>query len=192
MKARRLPVIAGLIIAMSLLFSGTSMASDALYIANVNGNSGDTGIECYVSATNNNPVEGYSLSIEYPNTSVFLISVDFLNTDVSDLLSGADPDFAGIEIDSVNGQMTAGVILSFGSISQSPASLPSSPSIPQTLLRMVFSINNDALPESLPITFTNGLGDPQIENLLSSGGFSIAPDLNSGLITINNQHTFWF
>lgn len=160
MKARRLPVIAGLIIAMSLLFSGTSMASDNLFIANVNGNAGEAGIECYISATNDNPIEGFSLSIEYPNSSVFLTAVDFLNTDVKELLSGADPDFAGIEIDPVTGQMTAGVILSFGSISQSPASLPSSSNIPQTILRMVFSINNDSLPESLPIEFKNGLGDP--------------------------------
>ena len=192
MKARRLPVIAGLIIAMSLLFSGTSMASDNLFIANVNGNAGEAGIECYISATNDNPIEGFSLSIEYPNSSVFLTTVDFLNTDVKELLAGADPDFAGIEIDPVTGQMTAGVILSFGSISQSPASLPSSSNIPQTILRMVFSINNDSLPESLPIEFKNGLGDPQIQNLLSSGGFSIVPELDSGIITINNQHTFWF
>ncbi len=167
-------------------------AENSLNISNVNANAGESGVHCFVSATNDSPVEGFSLAIQYPIPDLALTNADFTDTAVSALLSGNQPDFAGITIDSSAGTLTAGVIFGYGSVGQAPPALSISPSIPQSLMRLTFSVNGDSLPGSLPLQLVNGLGNPGIDNLLSSGGFSVEPTLNDGVFTINNQHILSF
>ena len=167
-------------------------AENSLNISNVSGNAGESGIHCFISATHDEPVEGFSLSVQYPIPDLVLTGADFTDTAVSDLLAGNQPDFAGIQIDSNNGTMTAGVIFGYGSVGQAPPALEASPAIPQTLMRLTFSVSSEALPGTLPLQLVDGLGDPGIENLLSSGGFTVIPNLNNGTFTVNNQHILSF
>ena len=167
-------------------------AENSLNIAHVSGNAGESGIHCFVSATHDEPVEGFSLGVQYPIPDLVLTGADFTDTDVMTLLSGNQPDFAGIQIDSASGTMTAGVIFGYGSLGQAPPALDASPAIPQTLMRLTFSVNNEALPATLPLQLVDGMGDPGIDNLLSSGGFSVIPTLNDGSFTVNNQHILSF
>ena len=167
-------------------------ADNTLNISNANANAGESGVECFISATNDSPIEGFSIAIQYPIPELFLTSADFTGTAVSDLLSGNQPDFAGIEIDSNSGTLTAGVIFGYGSVGQAPPALSASPSIPQTLIRLTFSVNSETLPGTLPLQFVDGLGEPGIDNLLSSGGFTLNPTLHDGEFTVNNQHIFSF
>ena len=167
-------------------------AEDSLNLSHVNANSGASGIHCFVSSTHDSPIEGFSLGLQYPIPDLILTGADFTDTDVSALLSGNQPDFAGIQIDSSNGTMTAGVIFGYGSLGQAPPALDESPAIPQTLMRLTFSVSNESLPGTLPLQLVNGLGDPGVDNLLSSGGFSVIPTLNDGSFTVNNQHILSF
>lgn len=171
---------------------GSVKAEDSLNLTHVNSNAGASGIHCFVSSTHNSPIEGFSLGIQYPIPDLILTGADFTDTDVSELLSGSQPDFAGIQIDSTNGTMTAGVIFGYGSIGQAPPALEASPSIPKTLMRLTFSVSNETLPGTFPLQLVDGLGDPEVNNLLSSGGFTLIPTLNDGSFTVNNQHILSF
>jgi len=84
------------------------------------------------------------------------------------------------------------VIFGYGDLTNPPVTLPASPVDLHQLLRMEFTVDSDSLPGVAPIQFVNGLGDPPVDNILSSGGFSLIPDLVDGSITVNNLHRFHF
>lgn len=167
-------------------------AADVLSIDNAAANAGDSDVSCFVRATHDSGIEGYAVGIQYDPTELDLSGADFQDTAVSSLLSGSDPDFAGISIDTTTGVLLAGVIFSYGDLTNPPATLPASPDDQNALLRMNFSVSASSLPSVIPIQFVNGLGDPPIDNVLSSGGFSVIPSLVDGSFTINNLHTFYF
>ena len=133
-------------LALLILPFGEMRAENSLNISNVSANAGESGIHCFISATNDEPIEGFALGLQYPIPDLVLTGADFTDTAVLDLLSGNQPDFAGIQIDSNNGTMTAGVIFGYGSLGQAPPALDASTAIPQTLMRLTFSVSNEALP----------------------------------------------
>ena len=174
------------------LFQQSAGAADVLSIDNIAANAGDSDVFCFIRATHDSGIEGFAVGIQYNPIHLNLSEVDFQDTAVSGLLSGAEPDFAGISIDSVTGVLLAGVIFSYGDLSTPPATLPASPDDQNALMRLNFSVSSISLPATIPIQFVNGLGDPPIDSVLSSGGFSIIPTLVDGSLTINNLHRFYF
>ena len=174
------------------LFQQSAGAADVLSIDNIAANAGDSDVFCFIRATHDSGIEGFAVGIQYNPIHLNLSEVDFQDTAVSGLLSGAEPDFAGISIDSVTGVLLAGVIFSYGDLSTPPATLPASPDDQNALMRLNFTVSSISLPATIPIQFVNGLGDPPIDSVLSSGGFSIIPTLVDGSLTINNLHRFYF
>jgi len=166
--------------------------ADVLTIDQVSGNAGDFDIPCFITATHDQAIEGFAVGIQFDPAELTLASIDFQDTSVSALLAGADPDFAGTSIDNITGTFLAGVIFGYGSVTLPPASLPASPADQNSLLRMLFSIDSTSLPEVIPIQFVDGIGDPPVLNVLSSGGASVTPQLVDGSVTVNNLHRFYF
>ena len=180
------------LIVVCTLIQNSSVAADVLSIDNVAANAGDTDVICFVNATHDSGIEGFAVGIQYDPVVLILAGVDFQDTSVSSLLGGVDPDFAGIFLDSATGVILAGVIFGYGDLSNPPATLPASPEDLNSLLRMNFSVNPSTLPDLSPIQFVDGMGDPPINNVLSSGGSSVLPTLIDGSVTINNLHRFYF
>ncbi|MEC9476221.1 MAG: hypothetical protein VX764_04205 [Planctomycetota bacterium] len=181
-----------LLLTVSTLLPSTVRAADVLSIDHVAANAGDSGVVCFVNATHDTEIEGFAVGIEFDSAVLNLDAVDFQDTSVSDLLSGSEPDFAGIYLDSTNGVILVGVIFGYGDLTNPPITLPASPVDLHQLLRMEFTVDQDSLPGLATIQFVNGLGDPPVDNILSSGGFSLSPDLVDGSITVNNLHRFHF
>ena len=181
-----------LLVTVSALIQNASHGADVLSIDHNAANAGDSGIACFVNATHDSGIEGFAVGFDYEPTVLTLTTVDFQETAGSDLLLGAAPDFAGLTLDSAAGVILVGVIFGYGDLSNPPTILTASPDDPNRLLRMDFSIDPGTLPTVSPIQFVNGLGDPPINNVLSSGGFSLIPTLIDGSITINNLHRFYF
>jgi len=167
-------------------------AADVLSIDDVVGNAGESDIPCFIHATHDLDIEGFSVAIQHDPSIVTMTSADFQDTAVATLLGGGDPDFAGLTLDSVSGIMQAGVIFGYGSLGIPPTSLQASPSSPNSLMRLLFTIDSSALPQDVPLQFIDGIGSPPIDNLLSAGGVSVIPGLIDGTITVNNLHRFFF
>lgn len=189
---RFLPVLQAILLIPALCIPTIGLAADVLTIDNVAGNAGDTNLPCFISATHDQAIEGFASGLQYNPAKLTLTSADFQGTAVSALLAGADPDFAGFSIDNVTGIFLAGVIFEYGSLTDPPSSLPSSPTDQNSLLRMLFTIDTNSLPQVIPIQFSDQLGDPPVLNVLSAGGVSVSPQLIDGSVTINNLHRFYF
>lgn len=180
------------VVLISTLTWNSVNAADVLSIDDVTANAGDSGVICFVHATHDSAIEGFAAGITYEPSVLNLNAADFQNTTVSELLSGSQPDFAGITIDSVQGVILAGVIFGYGDLSNPPVALPASPDETDSLLRLDFTVDPGTLPGTSPIQFVDGLGDPPVNNILSSGGFSLTPALVDGSVSINNLHRLYF
>ena len=71
-------------------------AADVLSIDDVVGNAGESDIPCFIHATHDLDIEGFSVAIQHDPSIVTMTSADFQDTAVATLLGGGDPDFAGL------------------------------------------------------------------------------------------------
>ncbi|MGE4619707.1 MAG: hypothetical protein AAEJ04_07865 [Planctomycetota bacterium] len=188
---RFLYLLMALIMVFTLIQSSVS-AADVLSIDNVAANAGDTDVSIFVQATHDSGIEGFAVGIQYDPNILDLTQVDFQNTSIANLLAGSDPDFAGTTNDPTTGVLLVGVIFGYGDLATPPATLPASPTDQNSLLRMNFDVNASTLPGVTLIELIDGMGNPPVDNILSSGGFSVIPELVDGSLTINNLHRFHF
>ena len=65
---------------------GEMRAENSLNISNVSANAGESGVHCFISATNDEPIEGFALGVQYPIPELVLTGADFTDTAVLDLL----------------------------------------------------------------------------------------------------------
>jgi len=176
------------------LVTNFASAADTLIVGSTNGNAGSSSVPLIVSATHDQPIQGFSISIDYDESALTLDGFDFLGTATETVAPGGVPDYVGSILDSAAGTLVLGVVIGFN---------PTSPggSIPQIavssidaddLLRLLFTIGDSVTPGDYEVNLVDGLGNPPVINAYSFAGATVHPELQDGTMTVNNLHRFYF
>ncbi len=179
---------------LGLSLSTTTFAVDEFTLGTGNGPADTTGVLVPLSAKHDQAMQGFSIALSFDALNLQMTGVSFAGTETEVVSPGGTPDYVGTEIDNNLGQATSGVIFGFSPVpplNQLPQ-IPASPDEDNVLVNLVFDINEDALPGDYPVQFESALGNPSISNVYSTDGFSVAPSLVDGQVTVTNLHRFYF
>ncbi|MGA1779485.1 MAG: dockerin type I repeat-containing protein [Planctomycetota bacterium] len=168
-------------------------AADTFSLGIGNGVAGGTGVAVPLHATHDSAMQGFSVAVSFDPIPIDATGVDFAGTAVETILSGAQPQYLGVETDNVAGTLTAGVIFGFSPVpplNQLPQ-LPASPDTPVHLLNILFDVGNTVLPGSVPLLLETNVGsNPGVQSVYSTDGESVSPSLSDGELVVNNLVTF--
>ncbi len=161
---------------------------------------GESGALLPIFATNDESMEGFGLSIVYGTERLELTGFDFSNTVTAANSPGGSPDFAQMtivpDLTATTGSVVIGVVLALEPMSSTV--IPASPMTEQNLINLVFDVDAVDLPfptgapglnPPLQVTPIDGQGSPPVDNLFSSGGFSVeVPTLVAGEVEVANNY----
>ena len=179
-----------------ILVGLTNVASaiDSFTAQATNGNSGSTGVPMYISATHDQPIQGFSISLNYDESTLSLDGFDFIGTATETAAPGGIPDYVGSSHDPATGSFVLGVVIGFTPTSGS-GELPQidvSPLDSDNLVRILFSIGGSVTPGDYQVDLVDGMGSPPVTNAYSYAGSTNQPELTDGVVTVNNLHRFFF
>ena len=142
---------------------------------------GQSGVEVGIWLTANEPVSGVQVGIAVDPDRIHLQHLQLS----SGVLATIPIEFLETTTDEEEGEATLLAIID----SEAPfdQSLPA----PQAALlgTLVFDASNWLVPSNEePISFTNGVGEPPIDNLVFVAGVSVVPDLVDGSLSVISQN----
>jgi len=150
--------------------------------------------------THPDPLQGFQVAITYDTAYTPITAVNFAGTQVAGLGGGScTPGSSGPEFLVVNNfpagadsELIIAVIFDWSCPPFDGVTLD--PGVEQTVGNLVYTVPiNAPFGGTGPIRFTNGIGNPQIDNtFVVDGGTSVPPYTLDGSCTISQQPTFFF
>lgn len=177
-----------------ICFTGDAAALDSFTAQTSNGNAGASGVPLYISATHDQPIQGFSISLNYDEIALTLEGFDFIGTATELVAPGGTPDYVGSSHDPTTGSFVLGVVIGFSPTSggNELPQIEVSPIDLNHLVRLLFSIGSSVTPGNYLVDLVDGMGSPPVTNAYSYAGSTSQPDLADGFVTVNNLHRFYF
>ena len=170
------------------VFAADLHADNTLTMGDANGQPGSVGVPVFLAASHDVAIQGYSAAGTFPVPQFSLADIDFTGTILELILGGSPPEYAETIIDNVTGEFIVGVIFDINPTGNVSIPATPDPANANLILRMLFDVNSNASPGDFTFDLVDGLGDPPVNNVFSSDGQSIFPQLISGTFTIPTPH----
>ena len=140
---------------------------------------GARGVPVLITASNEVPIHGYSVSFSFRVPELRLKSISLAGTHVGTL----EPEFFAPRVDNELGLGSLGVILDFN-LPIGGREMPATAGTPPIIGRLLFDVASTAQGGNYALQLTDGLGTPASYNRFTSAGESIAPTLASGSFVV--------
>ena len=176
-----------LIVAIFLpgVFCEELTAANVLQVGYASAGPGDDRVHMTITATNDEPIHGYSLALTFPSNVLQLTDIGICGTHLVDL----EPEFVAPQINNELGTAQLAVIIEFesptGENYLEPLSAQDSPRI---VARLSFRVRPGAAGGYYPIRLVDGIGTPAVYNRFSNAGQSIQPELRDGTFFVKGEN----
>ncbi|MEC9476232.1 MAG: hypothetical protein VX764_04260 [Planctomycetota bacterium] len=142
---------------------------------------GQSGVQVELSLSSDQPVSGIQMGISADPDRIIFQQIDL----TGGVLAGLPVEFLETDIDIEEGEATLLVIID--------GAAPFDQSLPPATAAMVGNLVLDAsswlVPSNVePINFTDGVGEPPLDNLVLIEGVAVTPDLESGSLSVISQN----
>jgi hypothetical protein len=175
---------AAFVVSFSLAAS-TARAENMIQIRDAEGPPGTAGIVMLITATNDVPVDAYSLAVTFPPGVVSLVKFDLCGT----LIALLEPAFEAPLIDNALGYGTLAVVLRMEAIDGTVRLEPQEEfDRPRVIARLQFDVHSDAVEGIYPIRLVNGVGTRSVTNEFSTRGQAVSPNLFDGKLRVSGQN----
>jgi hypothetical protein len=165
-----------------LVAAGAARGENVITMGYGEGGPGERDVQVIVTATNDEPIHGYSLAFTYPSDALTCTDFSAVGTHIQALV---EPDFVESNLKQA-GVGVLGVIFSFDTpISTAKTLEPSDPSgYPRIIARITFAVKSDAEGGAYALKLKDGVGTPVGFNRFTNAGKSIRPRLVDGSFTV--------
>jgi len=184
-SARRGARFGSVLLAFLLLSASTGNAENRVRIRDAEGVRGANGVEMLITATNDVPVDAYSLAVTFPANVVSLVRFDSCGSSVEPL----EPAFEAPLIDNALGWGTLAVVIRVTELGDNVRMEPQEAlEHPRVIARLHFDVHPHAREGVYPIRLVNGVGTRSITNEFSNRGRAVVPVLVDGRLHINGEN----
>ncbi|MFP6737983.1 MAG: carboxypeptidase-like regulatory domain-containing protein [Planctomycetota bacterium] len=160
-------------------------AANVLQVGYASGSPGDNSVHMTITASNDEPIHGYSLALTWPTEALQLTDIGVCGTHVVEL----EPEFVAPQIDNELGIAQLGVIIEFDSPTGENYLEPLSPQdSPRIVARLSFHVRPGAGGGHYPVNLVDGIGNPATYNRFTNAGNSIEPDLKNGTFFVKGEN----
>ena len=176
------------LLALALVAGSSAAPLDAANVLQVGyaaGSPGDNQVHMTITATNDEPIHGYSLALTYPSAVLRMTDFGVCGTHVVEL----EPEFVAPQIDNELGIAQLGVIIEFDSPTGENYLAPLSPQdSPRIIARLSFHVRPGAAGGYYPVELVDGIGNPAVFNRFTNAGNSIEPELRNGVFFVKGEN----
>ena len=176
-----------LLIAMFLpgAFFEELAAANVLQVGYASAKPGDDRVHMTITATNDEPIHGYSLALAYPSGVLQMTDIGICGTHLVEL----EPEFVAPRIDNELGIAHLAVIIEFEAPTGENYLEPLSPQdSPRIVARLSFRVLPGAAGGHYPVRLVDGIGAPAVYNRFSNAGRSIRPELRNGTFFVKGEN----
>ncbi|MEC7921904.1 MAG: carboxypeptidase-like regulatory domain-containing protein [Planctomycetota bacterium] len=160
-------------------------AANVLQVGYASGSPGDNSVHMTITATNDEPVHGYSLALTWPTEALQLTDIGVCGTHVVEL----EPEFVAPQIDNELGIAQLGVIIEFDSpTGENYLEALSPQDSPRIVARLSFHVKPGAAGGYYPVNLVDGIGTPAAYNRFTNAGNSIEPELKNGTFFVKGEN----
>ncbi|MCI0650367.1 MAG: FG-GAP-like repeat-containing protein [Planctomycetes bacterium] len=156
----------------------TPPIGDTLRITDLSAAPGAAGVEFFVEGDHENDLSGYTLAFAFDPALLTVNELATAGTDAGNV--GVEFEFP--EIDAAAGEVILGAIFDLVPPYDGQALAAGSD---HTFARGTLDVSASAPNTITVLALANGIGAPPTDNSFVIGGFSLAPDLESGTVTIS-------
>jgi len=160
-------------------------AANVLQVGYASAKPGDDRVHMTITATNDEPVHGYSLALAYPSGVLQMTDIGVCGTHLVEL----EPEFVAPRIDNELGIAHLAVIIEFEAPTGENYLEPLSPQdSPRIVARLSFRVLPGAAGGHYPVRLVDGIGAPAVYNRFSNAGRSIRPELRNGTFFVKGEN----